>query len=192
MNLPRTPTLSIGLNALAQTRQIGMISRPDGTSTPNRIGVTAAGVDVFAAGWGASLYGELFRDTAETDTVTTQSTQSLGWLVQAGYFIPAPVLRDHLEVVARAQMFDPSDCITRTEGTNCAIRLPASQSREVYRDFMQTLALTFGLNWYQLGHGMKAQATFTLSNELRDLQGGRPGSGVVTNDQLTVQLTGSF
>lgn len=193
VNLPREATLSIGLNALAQTRQIGSITRPDGTTQPNRIGVMAAGADVFFAAYGASLYGELyFRDTAETDTTTTQSTQSLGWLVQAGYFVPARVLREHLEVVARVQSFNPSDCYTRDAGVNCAARLPASATREVYRDFMQTLALTFGLNWYQLGHGMKAQAAYTISNELRDLQGGRPGSGVVQNDQFTVQITGSF
>ena len=29
-------------------------------------------------------------------------------------------------------------------------RFPKLATREVYRDFMQTLALTFGLNWYQL------------------------------------------
>lgn len=57
---------------------------------------------------------------------------------------------------------------------------------------MDTVAVTFGLNWYQLGHGFKVQAAYTVSNEYRDLQGGRPGSGVVSNDLFSLQLTGSF
>ena len=36
------------------------------------------------------------------------------------------------------------------------------------------------------------QAAYTVSNEYRDLQGGRPGSGVVSNDLFSLQLTGSF
>ncbi len=194
IGLPREPTVSIGLNAAGQIRQVGLVTLPGATApVPNRIRAVSLGADVFAAAYGASLYAELYaRDTDETDTHAAPSTQSLGWLVQAGYFIPAPVLRDHLEVVARVQRFDPSTCVTRTQGDDCGLRPPASASRAVYRDFMDTLAVTVGLTWYQLGHGFKAQASYTLLNEYRDLAGGAPGSGVVANDLINLQLTGSF
>jgi hypothetical protein len=195
VNLPRhTPTLAIGLNAAYQTRQLGLITRPGAMAPePNNIGATTLGADVFFAAHGASTYGEVFfRDTTETDAATTPNTQAFGWLAQVGYFLPWARTRNHLEVVGRVQGFNPTGCLTRSEGTDCAPRLPASQTREVYRDFMDTVAVTFGLNWYQLGHGFKVQAAYTVSNEYRDLQGGRPGSGVVSNDLFSLQLTGSF
>lgn len=194
VGLSREPAISVGLNAAGQIRQVGLVTLPGATSpTPNRIRAISLGADLFASAWGASLYAELYaRDTEETDTHAAPNTQSLGWLVQAGYFIPAPYVREHLEVVARVQRFDPSDCFTRTQGADCGIRPPASASRAVYRDFMDTTALTFGLNWYQLGHGFKAQASYTIQNEGRDLAGGAPGSGVVINDLFNLQLTGSF
>lgn len=195
INLPRTPTVSIGLNAATQVRQVGLVTLPGNpTPVPNRIDVTSLGADVYFSGYGASLYGEFyFRDTAETDTMTNPNTQSLGWLVQAGYFIPVPALQNHLEVVARVQGFDPSGCYTRTQGESCGVRIASSQSREVYRDFMLTRAYTFGLNWYQLGHGFKVQAAYTINTEHRGVSADtRPGAGVVNNDLFTLQLTGSF
>lgn len=194
VGLPRTPTLSIGLNAAGQIRQVGLVTLRGATSpVPNRIQAISLGADLYASAWGASLYAEVYaRDTQETDTNAAPNTQSLGWLVQAGYFVPAPYVRDHLEVVARVQRFDPSNCITRTEGSDCGVRPPPSASRIVYRDFMDTMDITFGLNWYQLGHGFKAQASYTIQNEYRDLAGRGPGSGVVVNDLFNLQLTGSF
>jgi len=54
-------------------------------------------------------------------------------------------------------------------------------------------AYTFGLNWYQLGHGFKAQAQYTINTEHRDATNDRrPGSGVVDNNLFTLLLTGSF
>ncbi len=194
INLPRSATLAVGLNASHQTRQLGLITRPGSpTPEPNNIGATTLGADVFVSAAGLSAYGEVyFRDTAETDSATTPNTQAFGWLAQVGYFLPWTATRNHLEVVGRVQGFNPTGCLTRAEGTDCAPRLPASQTREVYRDFMDTVAFTAGLNWYQLGHGFKVQAAYTVSNEHRDLQGGRPGSGVVANDLFSLQLTGSF
>ncbi len=194
VGLPRDPTISIGLNAAGQIRQVGLVTLPGASApVPNRIRAISLGADLFASAYGASLYAEVYaRDTDETDTHAAPSTQSLGWLAQAGYFIPAPYVRDHLEVVARVQSFDPSSCFTRTEGTDCGVRPPSSATRAVYRDFMSTTAITFGVNWYQLGHGFKAQATYTIQNENRDLAGRAPGSGVVINDLFNLQLTGSF
>jgi len=195
INMSQAPTLAIGLNAASQIRQVGLVTLPgQSTPTPNRITVNSFGGDVFFAARGASLYGEVyFRDTQETDTTAAPSTQSLGWLLQAGYFIPVPALRNHLEVVARAQSFDPSSCYTVSAGADCGQRLPGSQSREVYRDFMFSRAYTVGINWYQLGHGFKAQAQYTVNTEHRDATNDRrPGSGVVTNDLFTLLLTGSF
>jgi len=192
VGLPRAPSVSIGLNGTLQKRQIGVVMRPSGP-IPNRIDLIALGADVSFTGWGASFYGEVYaRDQEETDTMAAPNTQSFGWLAQAGYFIPAPYVRDHLEVVARVQSFNPSDCFTRTVGSTCGIREPASPTREVYRDFMHTLAITFGANWYQLGHGLKVQAAYTIHNELRDISGRGPGSGIVRNDLFNLQLTGSF
>ncbi|MBK6534349.1 MAG: hypothetical protein IPF99_33715 [Deltaproteobacteria bacterium] len=174
---------------------MGLVTLPgQSTPSPNRITLNSFGADVFFAARGASVYGEVyFRDTQETDTTAAPSTQSLGWMVQAGYFIPAPSLRNHLEVVARAQSFDPSSCYTVNAGPECGQRLPGSQSREVYRDFMFARAYTFGLNWYQLGHGFKAQAQYTINTEHRDVTNDRrPGSGVVNNNLFTLLLTGSF
>lgn len=193
VNLPRAPRFSIGINAAGQVRQIGTAT-VNGVEVPNRVTAVELGADAYFTGYGASFYGEFyFRDTEETDTQSRPTTQSMGWLAQAGYFIPAPFLRDHLEVVARVQSFNPSDCFTRTRGAGtCDVRPYAAHTRENYRDFMSSTALTFGLNWYQLGHGFKVQAAYTINNENRDLATGRPGSGVITNDLFTLQLTGSF
>lgn len=202
VNLGHAPTLAIGFNAAGQIRQVGTITRPGSMMPePNRIGAISLGADVFFAAYGASFYGELYaRDTNETDTTVSPSTQAFGWLAQAGYFIPVGYLANRLELVARIQGFDPSACITRQQGTlvmgapppECTVRLPASPTREVYRDFMKTMAITFGVNWYQLGHGFKIQAAYTINNEYRDLAGGAPDSGIVLNDVFTLQLTGSF
>lgn len=199
VNLSDAATLAIGVNAAAQIRQIGQVTlegRAD--PVPNRIFVRSVGADVFFAMRGASLYGELyFRDTEETDTRAAPNTQSLGWLLQAGYFLPVRALRNHLELVARAQSFDPSNCYTVSAGTGpdavCGQRPPGAPSREVYRDFMFARAYTFGINWYQLGHGFKVQAQYTINTEHRDVANDRrPGSGVVNNDLFTLLLTGSF
>ena len=201
VNLRPAPTLAIALNASTQIRQIGSISRPGSMMPePNRIGVTSLGADLFFAAHGFSAYAEVYaRDTAETDTTVTQSTQAFGWLAQLGFFIPHPALRNHLELIARVQEFDPSTCITRSTAPlsaggppDCATRLPASATREVYRDFMKTLSMSFGVNWYQLGHGFKLHASYTINNEYRDLAGGVADSGIVLNDVFTLQLTGSF
>lgn len=193
VNLPREPRFSIALNAYGQIRQLGTTTI-GGVQVPNRITATGVGADVFFTGWGASLYGEfLFRDTEETDIAASPTTQSLGWLVQAGYLIPHPALRNHLEVVARVQQFNPSDCFTRTRGAGtCDVRPYPSATRENYRDFMNTTAISFGLNWYQLGHGFKVQTSYTIFNEGRDLENGAAGSGIITNDVFNLQLTGSF
>ena len=195
VGLPLAPTLSIGVNAFMQTRQVGFTTLTGSTTpVPNRVTARSIAGDVFFAGWGASLYGEvMFRDTQETDTMAAPSTQSLGWLVQAGYVLPIPGWRDHLEVVARVQSFDPSNCLTASFGPDCGQRPASSQSPEVYRDFMFSRAYTVGVNWYQLGHGLKLQAQYTFNTELRDVTNDpRPGSGVVDNDRFTLALTGSI
>lgn len=192
VGLPSAPNLAIAVNANTQTRQLGFLMA--GT-VPNRLSVTTVGADVFFSGYGASAYGELyFRDTHQTDTASAPNTQSLGWLIQAGYLLPAsvPGVGNHLEVIARVQSFDPSNCYTVSAGPDCGQRLPASASPVVYRDFMFAQAFTFGLNWYQLGHGLKLQAQYTINTEHRDIAGGRPGSGVVDNDLFSLQLTGSI
>jgi hypothetical protein len=194
VNLASAPTLAVGLNAATQVRQVGFVTLPGGAApVPNRVTVSTFGADVFFAAHGASAYGEVyFRDTHETDTASAPNTQSLGWLLQAGYFIPVPALRNHLEVVARAQSFDPSNCYTQSAGPDCGQRLPGSSSRDVYQSFMFARAYTFGLNWYQLGHGFKLQAQYTINTEHRDIAGRAAGSGVVNNDLFTLLLTGSL
>jgi hypothetical protein len=194
INLSQAPTLAIGLNGATQVRQVGLVTLPGGAApVPNRVTVSSVGADVFFAAYGASAYGEVyFRDTHETDTASVPNTQSLGWLIQAGYFVPVPALRRHLEVVARAQSFDPSGCYTVSAGADCGQRSPGTSSREVYRDFMFARAYTIGLNWYQLGHGYKLQAQYTINTEHRDIAGRPPGSGVVDNDLFTLLLTGSL
>jgi hypothetical protein len=202
----RRPSIQVGLNIVYQDRQIGFVQLPGSSmQTANVEHLTYAGADLAAFGYGFSLYGELYyRNQRETDQGAAPSTESLGWLVQAGYMIPAPFLRDHLEVVARVQDFDPSDCFFHarnpdpTSPNNCDIRWPASQTAEIYRDFMWTTAITFGLNWYQLGHGLKAQASYTINRENRGVGTSTgvndpdPRTGIVDNDVFLVQLTGSF
>lgn len=190
------PVLSIGLNMTHQLRQIGTVDLGMG-AIPNRLYNTRVGADVHFAYWGASLYGELYyHNQLVTDTrpMSTPSTESLGWLVQAGFFIPWAPLRDHLELVARVQSFNPSTCLTRAEGNNCGVRYPSSQTPNEYRDLMWTTAMTFGVNWYQSGHGFKIHAAYTLNYENRGLANmmADPSTGVVNNDQFVLQITGSF
>lgn len=193
VDLPRAPTLAVAVHAAAQVRRGPEATPGMPAPTPGRTAASSLGADVFFAARGASLYGEVyFRDTREADGAAAPSTQSLGWLLQAGYLLPWSALRNRLEVVARAQGFDPSGCYTVAAGAGCGQRLPGSRSREAYRDLMLARAYTFGLTWYQRGHGFKAQAQYTLNTEHRDVAGDRPGSGAVPNDLFTLLLTGSF
>ena len=164
---------------------------------------TYLGSDLTAVGWGLSLYGELYyRDTHETDTMAVQSTESFGGLAQAGLFPfwfarrTVPYLADRLEIVFRYQDFAPSTCTGFMETSqSCAVRLPSQQSSDQYQNFMHTAAYTFGLNWYQFGHGFKIQSDFTIYNYLSPIAGMGPGSGIVgngINDVFITQLTGSF
>ncbi len=189
LGLPRAPTLAIALDAAAQTRQV---ITAGATPTSLRERSITLGADLFASGWGASLYAEVYaRDTELSDNTTVPNTQSLGWLVQAGYLIPVDFLRDHLEVVARVQGFDPSTCVTRTQGSGCDVRLAPAQTRDAYRDFMSSTAWSVGVNWYQMGHGFKLQADYTFNVE-RGSVAGRPGVASVDNDVFTLLLAGGF
>ncbi len=197
INLSHDLKIQIGMNAVSQTRQIGQVAVDQGgvlTQVPNVLKSYYLGADLAVFGWGASVYSEVyFRSLNETDTVSAPSTEALGFLVQGGYFIPAPYVRDHLEIAARFQTFNPSDCFTRSVSRGvCGLRLPASAVQDQYRDLMHSSAITFGVNWYQLGHGFKIQAHYTLNYEWRDPAGAMPGEGIVNNDQFTLQITGSF
>jgi hypothetical protein len=77
--------------------------------------------------------------------------------------------------------------------SDCGIRAIASATPEIYRDYQHTLAATFGLNWYQFGHGFKIQSTYTLNYELKGVGGSTDiRSGYRDNDVFLLQITGSF
>jgi hypothetical protein len=195
----RQNAISFGINAARQSRQIG-VATVDGRQQPNLVTATEYGFDAaLFTTFGLSAYGELYwRFTDETDYHAAPSTESFGWLLQAGYFVPLPYVRDHLEIVARVQDFDPSTCLSRgvTEmaqsASDCGIRGIASATPEIYRDYQHTVAFTGGLNWYQFGHGFKIQTTYTMNNEYKDIAGMGMGSGIRVNDVFLMQITGSF
>ncbi|MCB9508402.1 MAG: hypothetical protein H6697_12165 [Myxococcales bacterium] len=145
---------------------------------------------------GVSLFGEFFRyDRDYNDDVANADKHGVGVTTQLGVFIPAPYLREHLELVARYQIWDPDTArdadrapeLVPTTGGSGPANTSSTQGRT---------SLDAGANWYFFGHDLKLQFFYTHRHETegyaRSLSTA-PGVGSVTDqvhdDSFIAQLS---
>ena len=153
------------------------------------------GGDVAFMWQGLSLYGEVFRRDRNYNNDDLNVDQAgFGYNIQAGYFIPAPYLRDHLEIAGRVEEWDPQRAHNAED--DAAVRPfnsgtgPANSSgTQASRNYVA------GLNWYFFGHDLKLQANYTHRQALEHsaLSIDNPDVPLDTNDDtFYLQLTMRF
>lgn len=150
------------------------------------------GADLAAYWHGASLYGEFFfhyDDPYPDDMgVTGARVVQRGFNVQAGYFLPVPWVREHLEAVARVEYFDP----------NIDVKVPNLGDMDLTgsNPTWGYMGYVLGLNYFlNHKHTAKAQLSYEIRNETKkclqsDMQ---PNChGYIANNLLVAQVTAGF
>lgn len=150
------------------------------------------GADLAAYWYGASLYGEFYYHVDEpTDAMGSAArVKQMGWNVQAGYFLPLPWIREHVEVVGRVEYIDP----------NIDVKVPANDSGA--RDLDQSnptwgyMGFLVGANYYLFHtHQLKAQLNYEVRNETKRCLAGQMDpncTGYIKNNLLVAQITAGF
>jgi hypothetical protein len=119
------------------------------------------GGDLTLRWYGAFLYGEYMRRNRNFRVADSGVDQfAEGWNVQAGLMIPAPYLRNHLEVVARVEYFDPESAAREEDEDSIVPRGPGGGPATQLR-LQGQYNYVAGLNWYFRGHDFKIQANYT-------------------------------
>lgn len=152
------------------------------------------GADLGAWWRGASLYGEFYYHVDDPVEATgpnaTARVKQLGWNVQAGYFLPVPWVKEHLEIVARVQALDPNIDVKTPANDNGARDLDASNPTWGFMGFQ------FGANYYLFhSHTLKAQVAYEVRNETKRCLEGQTGSGctgAIKNNLFVAQVTAGF
>jgi hypothetical protein len=152
------------------------------------------GADLAAYWHGASLYGEFYYHVDEpTDAGMAGSSarvKQLGWNVQAGYFLPLPWVREHLELVGRVNYIDPNIDVKQPTNDSGARDLDASNPQWGYMGFL------VGLNYYLFHtHFLKAQASYEIRNETKRCLLGQMDpncTGYINNNLFVAQITAGF
>jgi hypothetical protein len=154
-----------------------------------------AGGDLAAYWEGASIYGEIFYHVDEgyalNGTPAPSNIRQLGWNVQAGYFLPVPWVREHLEIVGRVEYFDPYIDIKQPDGT--AIQLSAKNPEQGYQGYV------VGLNYFlNHKHTTKVQMSYEIRDQTKEcLQGQTVNSkagctGYYADNLFVAQITAGF
>jgi hypothetical protein len=179
LGMQHRPIVSLGLS--------GMLDKRDSIGYYQKW----AGADLAAYWEGASLYGEFFYhvSTGYAPNNNPPITQ-LGWNIQAGYFPPIPWVREHLEVVARVQFFDPYTQQTAPEaGTT---QLSQTNPEQGYMGYV------FGLNYFlNHKHTLKVQASYEIRDQTKQcLQGETLAknncTGYFADNLFVAQITAGF
>lgn len=155
---------------------------------------TYVGADLGLWWRGASIYGELYyhvdQPTETTGPNASARVKQIGWNVQAGYFLPVPWVKEHLEIVARAEHLDPNVDVKQPANDNGARDLDASNPTWGFMGFQ------FGLNYYLFhSHALKAQLVYEIRNETKRCLEGQADpncTGAIKNNQLVAQVTAGF
>lgn len=151
--------------------------------------------DILFAWYGASFYGEYFRyDRDYVADISDPDRHGAGWNVQLGYFIPAPYLKEHLEIAGRVEAWDPAvarkddradELLSEVSGSGPA----RPGSTQAHRDYVA------GINWYFDGHDLKLQINYTRRTEIEEWQRSKGNDEVprdVDDDSVFAQLTYRF
>lgn len=181
----RNPVLDVGTNVTLETRG------------PNNgdYDQTNVGADLLFYWQGFSLYTEAFyrrRDYVDEDA--NPNFEGFGYNAQLGYFIPAPYVRERLEIVARVEEWDPERAIDPAREADLrptsAGNGPANSGGEqAVRNY------SGGINWYFSGHDLKLQANYTHRDQLENTQLSASSADVpldVDDDTFYLQLTYRF
>jgi len=186
----RTPSLVVGAGAAYSERS------PENDNFRQQ----SMGADVMFMVHGISVYAEGFRyDRDYRDDLLNADKFGQGAVAQVGVFVPAPYLREHLEVAGRVQAWDPDvardpdrdeELVAQSAGSGAA-NPSGTQGRVAYSG---------GLNWYFFGHDLKLQLNYTRRVETEDYARSatsEPGVvGSVTkqidDDSFLAQLTMRF
>jgi hypothetical protein len=175
------------------------VNRQDDRSDKDADNSTQHASGELAARWnGVSLYSEVYRthtDFAKRGGVETGVDQSgFGWVAQAGVMVPAPYLREHLEVAARLEGWDPriadadadkDSLLASTPGSG-----PANPGGTQGRQW-----LTLGATWFFDGHNLKLQANYVHRSASEDWIGSDGNPDIdqdVDDDTVTIQATCRF
>ena len=152
---------------------------------------------------GLSLYAEAYHRTdcpigqscpvffgAPQGSLNPAGITGEGWNVQAGYFPPLPWLREHLEVAARVQRFDPAREVASPANDAGARDLDQSNPTWGY------LGVQVGGSFYwDRGHDLKLSGSYEIRNETKSCLQGQSGNactGVIANNLLLIQGTAAF
>jgi hypothetical protein len=152
------------------------------------------GGDISAYWQGASIYGEAYYHVDEPLEATGPNAAALvkqmGFNGQAGYFLPIPWVREHLELVGRVEYIDP----------NIGVETPQNDAGE--RDLDQSnptwgyMGFVVGGNlFWDRAHDLKLQASYEIRNETKRCLAGQTGAactGAIANNLFVAQVTAGF
>jgi hypothetical protein len=182
LGLQHRPIVALGAS--------GMLCKYDNTGYYQKW----AGGDLAAYWEGASLYAEIFYNVSDGYAVNGNPAPSaitqFGWNVQAGYFPPVPWVREHLEVAARVEFFDPYTQITAPDPG--AVQLSATHPEQGYMGYL------FGLNYFlNHKHTLKAQVSYEIRDQTKQcLQGQSLAkndcTGYYADNLFITQITAGF
>jgi hypothetical protein len=152
------------------------------------------GADLAAFWEGASLYGEFFYHVDSgyklNNNPAPPTITQIGWNVQAGYFLPVPWVREHLELIARVESFDPWKEVTQPDGG--AVQLSATNPEQGYMGYV------FGLNYFlNHRHNAKVQVTYEIRDQTKQCLMGETlamhnCNGYYSDNLFIAQITAGF
>lgn len=158
------------------------------------------GADLALMWHGVSLYTEGFNYRRNYDNDESNADRSgVGWNLQAGFMVPVRYLREHLELAARVQAWDPEIAADGSRDdellSNIAGSGPARGGAETASGTQAHRDYVVGANWYFRGHDLKLQANYTWRDEIEDWRRSRFEEGVpvdVDDNSFFLQLTYRF
>jgi hypothetical protein len=154
------------------------------------------GFDLTFRWHGLFLYGEYMRANRNYRTLQAGVDRyALGWNAQFGYMIPAPYLRNHLELVGRVEFYDPETAAFPDDVEGLLARGPGGGPASSLR-LQGQRNYTAGLNWYFSGHDFKLQVNYTHRRATEDWVGSFNNPDLVERDDkddtLLIQATYRF
>ncbi len=156
-----------------------------------------AGADLNVLYGGASLLAESLYLEREFGADADVDYSGLGWAVAVGSFVPGQWNREHLELTARYEWFDPKAALDAAKVAE--IRAQAAGSGYARPDGTQARSVTTaGANIYFAGHDFKLQLNYVHREELEDWDKSAPSPTEPSNptadrqvddDSFVAQLT---
>jgi hypothetical protein len=153
------------------------------------------GADLTVKYQGAYFYAEYMRNNQNYNTDVDRYAE--GYNLQVGYMIPAPYLRDHIEVVGRYEYFDPVQPAFSDNAEDVETLRPSAPGGGAATSRLQGQNTWIGgVNWYVKGnHDFKVQANYTHRIASEDWRGSAAQDAIPaddTDDTFLLQVTYRF